>query len=50
MPILFDPVQASDLPLPNRIFMAPLTRNRSPDAAPTPPWRSTTRSAPTPAC
>ncbi|MDB5826285.1 MAG: putative NADH:flavin oxidoreductase/NADH oxidase, partial [Variovorax sp.] len=36
MPSLFDPVQAGDLKLANRIVMAPLTRNRSPDAIPTP--------------
>ena len=36
MPTLFDPVQAGDLRLPNRIVMAPLTRNRAPDAIPTP--------------
>jgi len=36
MPSLFDPVQAGDLPLANRIVMAPLTRNRAPDAIPTP--------------
>ena len=34
MPTLFDPVQAGDLHLANRIVMAPLTRNRSPDAIP----------------
>ena len=34
MPTLFDPVQAGDLHLKNRIVMAPLTRNRSPDAIP----------------
>ena len=33
---LFDPVQAGDLQLANRIVMAPLTRNRAPDAIPTP--------------
>lgn len=33
-PTLFDPVQAGDLQLANRIVMAPLTRNRSPDAIP----------------
>jgi N-ethylmaleimide reductase len=33
---LFDPVQAGDLHLPNRIVMAPLTRNRAPGAVPTP--------------
>jgi N-ethylmaleimide reductase len=36
MPTLFDPVQAGSLPLANRIVMAPLTRNRAPDAIPTP--------------
>jgi N-ethylmaleimide reductase len=36
MRTLFDPVQAGDLQLPNRIVMAPLTRNRSPGAVPTP--------------
>jgi N-ethylmaleimide reductase len=35
-PTLFDPVQAGDLHLANRIVMAPLTRNRAPDAVPTP--------------
>src|SRR5215213_2983497 len=34
MPSLFDPVQAGDLKLANRIVMAPLTRNRSPEAIP----------------
>jgi hypothetical protein len=29
MPTLFDPVSIGDFQLPNRIFMAPLTRNRS---------------------
>ena len=33
---LFDTVQAGDLQLANRIVMAPLTRNRAPDAIPTP--------------
>ncbi|GAB4211918.1 MAG: alkene reductase [Rhodoferax sp.] len=32
---LFDPVKAGDLQLPNRIVMAPLTRNRAPQAIPT---------------
>ena len=32
---LFNPVQAGDLHLANRIVMAPLTRNRAPDAIPT---------------
>ncbi|RZI64137.1 alkene reductase [Variovorax guangxiensis] len=36
MPTLFDPVQAGDLQLANRIVMAPLTRNRSPNAIPLP--------------
>ena len=35
MPSLFEPVQAGDLQLANRIVMAPLTRNRAPDAIPT---------------
>ncbi|MDM0075339.1 alkene reductase [Variovorax sp. J2P1-59] len=34
MSTLFDPVQAGDLKLSNRIVMAPLTRNRSPNAVP----------------
>ena len=34
MPSLLDPVQAGDLRLANRIVMAPLTRNRSPNAIP----------------
>ncbi len=34
--ILFSPCQAGDLQLANRIVMAPLTRNRAPDAIPTP--------------
>ena len=33
---LFQPVQMGKLQLPNRIVMAPLTRNRAPDAIPTP--------------
>jgi N-ethylmaleimide reductase len=33
---LFDPVQAGSLKLSNRVVMAPLTRNRSPNAVPTP--------------
>ena len=36
MKSLFDPVQVGNLHLPNRIVMAPLTRNRAPDAVPTP--------------
>ncbi len=34
MTSLFDPLQAGELHLANRIVMAPLTRNRSPDAIP----------------
>ncbi len=34
MPSLFDPTQAGDILLENRIVMAPLTRNRSPNAIP----------------
>jgi N-ethylmaleimide reductase len=36
MTSLFTPIQVGDLNLPNRIVMAPLTRNRAPDATPTP--------------
>ncbi|TWO71082.1 alkene reductase [Caenimonas sedimenti] len=36
MTSLFDPLQAGTLHLPNRIVMAPLTRNRAPGAVPTP--------------
>ena len=36
MPTLFDTVTAGQLHLANRIVMAPLTRNRSPDAIPGP--------------
>jgi N-ethylmaleimide reductase len=36
MSTLFDPVQAGALSLANRIVMAPLTRNRAPEAIPTP--------------
>ena len=32
---LFDPIHVGDLALANRIVMAPLTRNRAPDAVPT---------------
>ncbi|RCS24053.1 alkene reductase [Phyllobacterium salinisoli] len=35
MTTLFDPIKAGDLQLANRIAMAPLTRNRSPNATPT---------------
>jgi len=34
MTSLFDPVTVGDIPLANRIVMAPLTRNRSPGAVP----------------
>ena len=36
MKSLFDPIQVGSLRLPNRIVMAPLTRNRAPGALPTP--------------
>lgn len=36
MTTLFDPLKVGRLELPNRIVMAPLTRNRAPDAIPTP--------------
>jgi N-ethylmaleimide reductase len=36
MPTLFDPLQVGRWSLPNRIVMAPLTRNRAPQAIPTP--------------
>src|SRR6476646_3889429 len=36
MPTLFDPIRVGRLELPNRIVMAPLTRNRAPGAIPTP--------------
>jgi N-ethylmaleimide reductase len=36
MKTLFEPVQVGHLHLPNRIVMAPLTRNRAPNAIPTP--------------
>lgn len=36
MTSLFDPIEAGELRLPNRIAMAPLTRNRAPQAVPTP--------------
>jgi N-ethylmaleimide reductase len=36
MTTLFDPLQAGELSLANRIVMAPLTRNRAPEAIPTP--------------
>ena len=36
VPTLFDPIQAGDLELANRMVMAPLTRDRSPRAVPTP--------------
>jgi len=34
MTTLFDPLQVGDIPLANRIVMAPLTRNRSPNQVP----------------
>jgi 2,4-dienoyl-CoA reductase-like NADH-dependent reductase (Old Yellow Enzyme family) len=40
MPTLFDPIRVGDLDLPNRIFMAPLTRARAAeDRVPTPLMR-----------
>jgi N-ethylmaleimide reductase len=36
MPTLFDPIRIGDIRLANRIVMAPLTRNRSPELKPTP--------------
>ena len=36
MTSLFSPIQVGDMNLANRIVMAPLTRNRAPDAIPTP--------------
>lgn len=36
MTTLFDPTVAGDLKLKNRVVMAPLTRNRAPNAVPTP--------------
>jgi len=35
-PTLFDAVRVGELSLANRVVMAPLTRNRAPDAVPTP--------------
>lgn len=35
MSTLFDPIQVGDIELANRVVMAPLTRNRSPNAVPT---------------
>ena len=35
MTSLFEPTHAGDIALANRIAMAPLTRNRAPDAIPT---------------
>lgn len=35
MPTLFDPIHVGRLRLPNRVVMAPLTRNRAPGAVPT---------------
>ena len=36
IPSLFDPVQVGAWSLPNRVAMAPLTRNRAPGQVPTP--------------
>lgn len=36
MPTLYDPIKLGDITLPNRLAMAPLTRNRSPKAVPGP--------------
>ncbi|WP_288253873.1 alkene reductase [uncultured Hydrogenophaga sp.] len=36
MTTLFEPTTAGDIALKNRVVMAPLTRNRAPDAVPTP--------------
>lgn len=36
MPTLFDPIQIGRIALANRVVMAPLTRNRAPQAMPTP--------------
>jgi N-ethylmaleimide reductase len=36
MPSLFDPIDVGAWHLPNRVVMAPLTRNRAPGAVPTP--------------
>ena len=36
MTSLFTPIQVGNMSLPNRIVMAPLTRNRAPNATPTP--------------
>ena len=35
-PTLFDPIQVGAWTLPNRVVMAPLTRNRAPGQVPTP--------------
>jgi N-ethylmaleimide reductase len=49
MPSLFDPARIGDIPLANRIFMAPLTRDRAgPGRVPTTLMRPTTPSAPAP--
>ncbi len=36
MPTLFDPISLGEITLANRVVMAPLTRNRAPNAIPTP--------------
>jgi hypothetical protein len=48
---LFDSVRVGDMTLANRVVMAPLTRNRAPDAIPTPLMaRSTMPSEPALVC
>jgi hypothetical protein len=44
------PIHCRRADLANRIVMAPLTRNRAPDAIPTPLMATYYRSAPAPAC
>jgi len=34
MPTLFDPINVGDIEVANRVVMAPLSRNRSPNAIP----------------
>ena len=46
---LFDPIQLGELALPNRVVMAPMTRNRAVGTRPASATRSTTRSARAPA-
>ncbi len=33
MPTLFDPIKVGALPLPNRVWMAPITRTRALEAS-----------------